>query len=384
MPPRAARPAWSCDALPDDVPANVPLVLVEDTTRALGRLAAFHRARFTIPVVAVTGSNGKTTTKELVAGVLATRWEVLKPERSFNNQWGLAAHPAASGARASGRGAGDRHQRPRRDRRAGRAGHADGGDRDDRRGRAHGVPRLARGRARGEGRPRACAAARRRGRAERRRRARGRHGARHAGARGDLRSRRLRPRAGGRRGDRRRGRPALHAGGRRRAAGRDAGAGRPSQRDQRAGRGGRRRGAGTSAGRDRAPVWAAPAAGGRPLRVAPGRRDHDPRRHVQRQPGVGAGRARHGRRAPAGPPGRDRAGRHARAGRTSATRRTARWAGWWPRCPRDELIGLGRATQVAVEAAREAGHDRGAPLRRRSRTRWPTCSSGWRRATSCW
>jgi UDP-N-acetylmuramoyl-tripeptide--D-alanyl-D-alanine ligase len=76
-------------ALPDDVPANVPLVLVEDTTQALGRLAAWHRGRFTIPVVAVTGSNGKTTTKELTAGVMATRFTVLKPERSFNNQWGL-------------------------------------------------------------------------------------------------------------------------------------------------------------------------------------------------------------------------------------------------------------------------------------------------------
>jgi UDP-N-acetylmuramoyl-tripeptide--D-alanyl-D-alanine ligase len=76
-------------ALPDEVPANVPLVLVEDTTRALGKLAAWHRSRFAIPVVAVTGSNGKTTTKELAAGVLSTRWEVLRPERSFNNQWGL-------------------------------------------------------------------------------------------------------------------------------------------------------------------------------------------------------------------------------------------------------------------------------------------------------
>jgi UDP-N-acetylmuramoyl-tripeptide--D-alanyl-D-alanine ligase len=75
--------------LPDEVPANVPLVLVEDTTGALGRLAAWHRRRFDIPVVAVTGSNGKTTTKELTAGVLGTRWEVLRPERSFNNQWGL-------------------------------------------------------------------------------------------------------------------------------------------------------------------------------------------------------------------------------------------------------------------------------------------------------
>jgi UDP-N-acetylmuramoyl-tripeptide--D-alanyl-D-alanine ligase len=76
-------------ALPDEVPANVPLVLVEETTQALGRLGAWHRGRFTTPVIAVTGSNGKTTTKELVAGVLATRWDVLWPERSFNNQWGL-------------------------------------------------------------------------------------------------------------------------------------------------------------------------------------------------------------------------------------------------------------------------------------------------------
>jgi UDP-N-acetylmuramoyl-tripeptide--D-alanyl-D-alanine ligase len=75
--------------LPDDLPPNVPLVLVEDTTKALGRLAAWHRAKFAIPVVAVTGSNGKTTTKELVAAVLGTRWNTLKPAGSFNNQWGL-------------------------------------------------------------------------------------------------------------------------------------------------------------------------------------------------------------------------------------------------------------------------------------------------------
>ncbi len=75
--------------VPDPIPAGVPLVLVEDTTKALGRLAAAHRRKFDIPVVAVTGSNGKTTTKEMTAAVLATRWRVLKPEGSFNNQWGL-------------------------------------------------------------------------------------------------------------------------------------------------------------------------------------------------------------------------------------------------------------------------------------------------------
>ncbi len=54
------------DTVPDELPAGVPLVLVEDATVALGRLGAWHRARFTIPVASVTGSNGKTTTKELM------------------------------------------------------------------------------------------------------------------------------------------------------------------------------------------------------------------------------------------------------------------------------------------------------------------------------
>ncbi len=68
---------------------SFPLVLVDDTTAALQRLAAAHRRRFAIPVVAVTGSNGKTTTKELIATVLSARKRVLKPAGSYNNQWGV-------------------------------------------------------------------------------------------------------------------------------------------------------------------------------------------------------------------------------------------------------------------------------------------------------
>ncbi|MFQ5828255.1 MAG: UDP-N-acetylmuramoyl-tripeptide--D-alanyl-D-alanine ligase [Candidatus Methylomirabilia bacterium] len=75
--------------LPDELPAGAPVVLVDDTTRALGRLAAVHRSRFDLPVVAVTGSNGKTTTKEMIAAILEGRGPVLKPPGSFNNQWGL-------------------------------------------------------------------------------------------------------------------------------------------------------------------------------------------------------------------------------------------------------------------------------------------------------
>src|SRR5262245_27186439 len=77
------------DTVPDELPAGVPLVLVDDTTQALGRLGAWHRAGFSIPVASVTGSNGKTTTKEIMASVLGALGPVLKPESSFNNQWGL-------------------------------------------------------------------------------------------------------------------------------------------------------------------------------------------------------------------------------------------------------------------------------------------------------
>src|SRR5215831_11532957 len=87
----AARGA-SClvvHSVPSDLPTSAPAVLVDDTTKALGRFAAWHRARFSVPVAAVTGSNGKTTTKEMMASVLGALGPVLKPESSFNNQWGL-------------------------------------------------------------------------------------------------------------------------------------------------------------------------------------------------------------------------------------------------------------------------------------------------------
>lgn len=62
---------------------------VEDTTRALGDLAAFHRGRFDIPLVAVTGSSGKTTTKDMVAAILGGRTRVHKSEGNLNNLYGL-------------------------------------------------------------------------------------------------------------------------------------------------------------------------------------------------------------------------------------------------------------------------------------------------------
>jgi UDP-N-acetylmuramoyl-tripeptide--D-alanyl-D-alanine ligase len=68
---------------------GLPLVEVEDTLRALGALAAFHRRRFSIPVAAVGGSAGKTTTKEMVAAILRTRGPALATEGNFNNEIGV-------------------------------------------------------------------------------------------------------------------------------------------------------------------------------------------------------------------------------------------------------------------------------------------------------
>ena len=65
------------------------VVCVNNTLRAYQDLASFHRARFSIPVVAITGSNGKTTTKEMVSRVLATRWRVLQTQGNFNNAIGV-------------------------------------------------------------------------------------------------------------------------------------------------------------------------------------------------------------------------------------------------------------------------------------------------------
>ena len=62
---------------------------VENTLNALGALAAFHRRRFSIPVAAVGGSAGKTTTKEMVAAILRARGPALATEGNFNNEIGV-------------------------------------------------------------------------------------------------------------------------------------------------------------------------------------------------------------------------------------------------------------------------------------------------------
>jgi UDP-N-acetylmuramoyl-tripeptide--D-alanyl-D-alanine ligase len=72
-----------------ELPTGTVAVVVADTLRALGDLAAWHRRRFDLPVAAVTGSNGKTTTKEMLAAILAETGPGLKTEGNLNNLIGL-------------------------------------------------------------------------------------------------------------------------------------------------------------------------------------------------------------------------------------------------------------------------------------------------------
>ena len=65
------------------------VIAVEDTTKALGELANVYRKKFDIPVVAIGGSNGKTTTKEMVSAVLQTKYDVLNTEGNLNNHIGV-------------------------------------------------------------------------------------------------------------------------------------------------------------------------------------------------------------------------------------------------------------------------------------------------------
>lgn len=68
---------------------SLPTLLVSDTRVALGRLARRWRDRFELPVIAVTGSNGKTTVKEMLVSILATGGQVLGTRGNLNNDIGV-------------------------------------------------------------------------------------------------------------------------------------------------------------------------------------------------------------------------------------------------------------------------------------------------------
>ena len=80
-------------AIVDDktvIPAdNDRLILVDDCLQTFKDLAREHRRQFDIPVIGITGTNGKTTTKELIAAVLSQKYNVLYTQGNFNNDVGV-------------------------------------------------------------------------------------------------------------------------------------------------------------------------------------------------------------------------------------------------------------------------------------------------------
>ena len=83
------RRSWSNETKFRAIAGNAPCWWWTTSRAALGKLAAAYRREFDLPVIAVGGSNGKTTTKELIASVLRQKLATLWSEASFNNDIGV-------------------------------------------------------------------------------------------------------------------------------------------------------------------------------------------------------------------------------------------------------------------------------------------------------
>ncbi len=86
---QAARKGALAAVVSKRVPGRMPQILVKDTTEALGQMGRAQRLQWNGPVVAVTGSVGKTTVKDMTAHLLSGSFRVLKTQGNLNNQWGL-------------------------------------------------------------------------------------------------------------------------------------------------------------------------------------------------------------------------------------------------------------------------------------------------------
>ena len=72
-----------------EIPANDKLIKVDNVLTTLQQLATYHRRQLETPIIQITGTNGKTTTKELTSAVLSTKYNVLYTQGNFNNHIGV-------------------------------------------------------------------------------------------------------------------------------------------------------------------------------------------------------------------------------------------------------------------------------------------------------
>ncbi|EMY4799569.1 UDP-N-acetylmuramoyl-tripeptide--D-alanyl-D-alanine ligase [Bacillus pacificus] len=70
-------------------PKGIPIIFVDDTLFALQQLAQFYRREINVKVIGITGSNGKTTVKDIIGGILSSTYRVHKTKGNFNSQIGL-------------------------------------------------------------------------------------------------------------------------------------------------------------------------------------------------------------------------------------------------------------------------------------------------------
>ena len=73
----------------NDLPKHERLFVVDDSLKALQELAKYHREKLGTPIIGITGTNGKTTTKELISAVLAKKYDIIFTQGNFNNQLGV-------------------------------------------------------------------------------------------------------------------------------------------------------------------------------------------------------------------------------------------------------------------------------------------------------
>lgn len=83
----AVASLWQADHVPP--PEGLPLIIVEDTLKALQNLAQSYREQLNCKVIGITGSNGKTTVKDIVTSILSTTYKVQKTYGNLNGEYGL-------------------------------------------------------------------------------------------------------------------------------------------------------------------------------------------------------------------------------------------------------------------------------------------------------
>ena len=71
-----------------DLPKHERLFVVDDSLKCLQELARYHREKLGTPIIGITGTNGKTTTKELISAVLSKKYNIIFTQGNFNNQLG--------------------------------------------------------------------------------------------------------------------------------------------------------------------------------------------------------------------------------------------------------------------------------------------------------